>query len=417
MKVLHICHTDIKGGAAKAAYRLHRSLLSAGIDSKMLVADKSSDDFTVKRIQASLFKKLISKVIGKYNNFRIKSRYYFSTGYCSSNILKQIELLDPDIVNSHWISRDILNINLLSKIKKPIVYTLHDMWPMTGGCHHSFECIKYKTHCGSCPDIGSKVYKDLSYKIFENKKKALKNVDSLTVVGPSSWIADCAKKSALLSSFEIKTIGNALDTIVFRPIDKKVARDTLNLDQNKKIILSGACGGLRNTIKGFDLLLKSIKKLTDHKKSNKLNYQLVFFGSGEPESPLNLGMDVKFLGKINDEATMALLYSAADLVVTPSLRDNLPQVAVESLACGTPVVAFNVGGLPDIVDHKVNGYLVKPYDISDLANGINWVLHESDYSKLSKNAVSKVKNNFSRDAVVPKYIELYKNILNLKSSK
>ena len=128
MKVLHICHTDIKGGAAKAAYRLHRSLLSAGIDSKMLVADKSSDDFTVKRIQASLFKKLISKVIGKYNNFRIKSRYYFSTGYCSSNILKQIELLDPDIVNSHWISRDILNINLLSKIKKPIVYTLHDMY-------------------------------------------------------------------------------------------------------------------------------------------------------------------------------------------------------------------------------------------------------------------------------------------------
>jgi len=414
MKILHLNTFDISGGAARAAYRIHKGLQGIGIDSKMLVQTKLSDDRTViapdtkvkkglARLRPTLdsaFKKLFSG----------GSKTIFSPAWLPfSNIPYQIKSISPDIVNLHWICGGMLRIEDLKRINKPIIWTLHDMWAFTGGCHYSDGCERFQQDCGNCPQLNRISKNDFSRSILRRKKKSWADLD-ITIVAPSNWLAECAKKSSLFKDRRIEVIHNGLDLNLFKPVDKTTARRIWDLPMDRKLILFGAMSATSDHRKGFDLLYDGLKKLAV-KWSDKA--ELVVFGASEPESPPDFGLSVHYMGSLHDEVSLSVLYAAVDVMVAPSRQDNLPNTVVEPLACGTPVVAFDIGGMPDMIDHKLNGYLAKPFDTSDLAAGINWVLSDPErHRALSQAARKKTMEKYSLETQAKKYASLYENLLN-----
>ena len=414
MKILLLNTNDISGGAAIAAYRLLKGLQQNGVQAQMLVQSKKSDDYSVtgpqtKRQKAfSKIRPIIDSVPVRF--YKQRKKIIFSPAIIQDNIFKKIQDIDPDIVHLHWIVGGFIRIETLAKINKPIIWTLHDMWAFSGGCHYDEECGKYINSCGHCPLLNLNKQKDLSYKIWKRKKKAWKNLD-LTVVTPSSWLGECAKKSSLFCKTRIEVIPNGIDLNRFKPIDKNIARDILCLPKDKKLILFGALSALSDERKGFPLLREALKYFSS--KENK-DIELVIFGSSKPRNEEGLGFKINYLGRLNDEISLALVYSSADVMIAPSIQDNLPNTIMESISCGTPVVAFNIGGIHDMIEHQKNGYLAKPFDTTDLAYGIKWVVEDnSKWKKLSENAREKVINEFDIVKVAKRYEDLYKNILKI----
>ena len=415
MKVLIVNTYDILGGAARAAYRLHRSLLSAGIDSKMLVQTKKGDDYIVIPVYGSnkigkafyLIRPTLDQIPLKFYKNRIKTP--FSPAWFSfSRVIKKINEMNPDIVHLHWIAGGMIKIEELSKIKKPIVWTLHDNWAFTGGCHIKWSCEKYIYSCGACPVLGSDKEYDLSRTIWNRKNKVFKKIKMVTV-SPSKWLYDCSKKSSLLKDKRHKVIPNPIDVDLFKPVDKSVSRKILNLPQDKKLIAFGAISATSDINKGFKELSEALYKVADKK-----NIELVVFGSSEQQNPPNFGFKTHYLGHLHDDISLITLYNAIDVMVVPSLQENLSNTIMESLACGTPVVAFNTGGNSDMIEHLKNGYLARPFDTDDLKNGIEWVLNTPNYDELCKNAREKVLREFDSKIVAKKYIELYEEVLENK---
>ncbi len=413
MKILHVNTFDISGGAARVAYRIHKGLQGIGIDSKMLVQTKLSDDKTVigpgtkvKKGLALLRPTLDSTF---KNLFSGGSKTIFSSAWLPfSGIPSQIKFISPDIVHLHWICGGMLRIEELQQINKPIIWTLHDMWAFTGGCHYSDDCDRFQQDCGNCPQLNRSAKNDLSRSVLNRKKEVWNKLD-ITIATPSKWLAECAKESSLFKGWRIEVIQYCLNFNLFKPIDKTIACKIWNLPINKKLILFGAMKATSDHRKGFDLLYEGLKQL--HAKwSGKA--ELVVFGASEPESPPDFGLPVHYLGHLHDDVSIALLYAAADVMVTPSRQDNLPNTVVESLACGIPVVAFDIGGMPDMIDHQINGYLAKPFDTSDLAVGINWVLSdENRHKELCINAREKAVACFDIETIARQYAELYREIL------
>lgn len=296
-----------------------------------------------------------------------------------------------------------IRIEELSDIKKPVVWSLHDMWGFTGGCHYDEKCGKYQSNCFSCPILGSNKVKDLSRYVFSRKRKTYKKLDNLVVIGVSRWLAECARHSSLFADKRVVHIPNPIDTTIFSPFNKVEARRILNLPDEKKIILYGALSATSDSRKGYDELIKAFELIPD-----KNDIELVVFGNSSPVIVPD-GLVVHSLGYI-DEVSLRLLYSAADVMVVPSLQEAFGQTASESMACGTPVVAFGATGLLDIVDHKQNGYLAEPFNSTDLARGISWVINSPIYQSLSQNAREKVVRCFDSRVVAKKFIELYASI-------
>jgi len=413
MKILLVNTSDISGGAARAAYRIHKGLQEIGMNSKMLVQSKLSDDKTVigsdNKIKKG-FAKLrptLDSAVKKF--FSGSSKTIFSPAWLPfSDIPSRIKSIAPDIIHLHWICDGMLRIEELKRINKPIVWTLHDMWAFTGGCHHSDGCNRFQQDCGNCPQLNRKGKSDLSRSILRRKKKAWNGLD-LTIVTPSKWLADCAKESSLFKGQRIEVIHNGLDLNLYKPVDKTFARKIWDLPINKKLILFGAMSATSDHRKGFDLLYEGLKQLSAQ-WSDKA--ELVVFGSSEPENPPDFGLPVHYLGRLYDDVSLALLYAATDVMVTPSRQDNLPNTVVESLACGTPVGAFDIGGMPDMIDHKINGYLAKSFETSDLAAGINWVLSdENRHKELCINAGEKAVESFDIEKIAGQYAELYREVL------
>jgi len=410
MKILNINALDIIGGAARAAYRLHQTLLQEGIESRMLVQHKMSDDYTVlgpesrsQRISARIRPFLDLIPVRPYKE---RNQTLFSPAWVHySGIAEKVNALDPDIVHLHWICNGMMRFEDLAKIKAPIVWSLHDMWAFTGGCHYDQECGRYTEECGKCFVLGSKEEHDLSRKILGKKRKVLRRCTNVTINGLSRWLARCAQESALFKDNMVVNLPNPINTNAFKPADKIFARKLLNLRTDKKLILFGAMSATSDPRKGFRELKESLQRCKAQQT------ELVVFGSGEPKEPLNLGVPAHYLGQIRDDASLAVLYSAVDVMVVPSLQENLSNVIMESLACGTPVVAFEVGGNSDMIDHKVNGYLARPKDAEDLAAGIEWVLNSPDYDALCRNAREKTEREFESSLVAGRYIELYNRIL------
>lgn len=415
MKAL-LLSISLDGGAGGAPYRLHQSLKGNGTTSQILVDTKNVDDESVIAVPKSRMVKLATELarltrIGHLD--RLPLRLYpkrdhkiFSLQWVPDSIEEKAAQLNPDVINLHWICSGFLRIETISRFSKPLIWTLHDMWAFTGGCHHSDDCNNYMDKCGCCPQLHSNKRWDLSYWIWRRKKKAWGNLN-LTVVAPSSWLAKCAKASSLFKDFRIEVIPNGIDIQRYRPMTKEVAREILGLTQDKKIVLFGAWHNVQN--KGFHLLQSALRKLN---KSWSDKMQLVVFGFSRPDKFSDLGMPVHFLGKLNDEITMSLVYSAADVFVAPSLQDNLPTTVMEATSCGTPCVAFRIGGMPDIIDHQQNGYLAEPYAIEDLAKGITWVLEDSErHSQLSYSAREKAEKEFSLEIYARRYQDLFQEVM------
>lgn len=412
MKILHINISDVHGGATRAACRIHCGLRSYGADSMLLVQENAGDDPSVIGPR-SVIGKQIAKIRPYIDPLVVRhiyggSRTVFSLAWLPfSSILSQAESINPDIIHLHWVCGGVLRPSDISLFNKPVVWTMHDMWPFTGGCHYSESCIGYHKNCGECPQLYRSGKQDISHAVYDRKQKAWSSID-FTVVAPSHWLADCARKSSLFGTKTIEVIHNCLDTKQFKPFDRKYAREQLILPVNKKLVLFGAINATSEHRKGFDLLRRSIVQL---KESIRTNVELVVFGSDEPVGRPVFGLPVHYLGKINDDNKLAAIYSAVDLMVVPSREDNLPNTVLESIACGTPVVAFDVGGIPDMIAHKVNGYLATPLDTADLANGIEWILADEErYSELSRRARLKTETTFSPEIITKQYVSLYKSI-------
>lgn len=412
MKVCSVGRSDGRGGGYSAAYRLHHGLRKLGVETTMLVGDKSRDDFTVLSANNRLAKAWVNFSPGLD---RLPTRFYpqrknlpYSVQWLPDRVTTQITQINPDLINLHWINGGYLQIESLPKLSKPIVWTLHDMWAFTGGCHYSRECDRYTKACGACPQLHSSREWDLSRWIWRRKLKAWQNLN-LTIVTPSNWLADCAKKSSLLGGLRIEAIANGLDARKYKPIERKLAKELVGLPPDKKIILFGAGQATSDRRKGFHLLLPALQKLSFQEPDC---IELVVFGSSQPQDPPDFGFKVNYLGRLNDDISIALVYAAADVFVAPSLQDNLPNTIVEAAACGTPCVGFNVGGLSDAIAHLETGYLAKPYEPEDLARGIAWVLaDELRWQSLSCQARTKVEREFTIETQAKKYLKLFEEIL------
>ena len=411
MKVLHINKTDAKGGAARAAYRLHKTLIERGVDSQMLVLNKLGDDPTVIGARSKLGRGWgeIRPTLDMLplELYRQRDRVPYSPHWLPSKIDRLVESYNPDLVNLHWIG-GYFPVETLAKFKRPIVWTLHDMWAFTGGCHYTQECDRYLDACGRCPILQSDRDYDLSRWLWQRKAKAWQGID-LNIVTPSNWMAKCAQASSLLKDFPVRAIANGLNIDQYKPVDCQQARDWLGLPQDKQIVLFGALSATSDRRKGFHLLLPALQKLQHYYPGP---VELVVFGSSQPSTPPDFGFKAHYLGQLHDDISLALVYAAADVFVAASVQDNLPNTAVEALACGTPCAAFNIGGIPDIIDHQQNGYLAKPYDTRDLAQGIAWILEDTTrWQNLTLNAVAKVKQEFTVELQAEKYHQLYREIL------
>ena len=423
MKVLHLSTADANGGAARGAYWLHKALLQADVDSHMLVADKYTSDPTVigssgitgsQKIRKGLRQTLEYRPLKPYKNKRPGA---FSPAITPSNIAAQVEAIDPDIINLHWVAGGFLRPQDLRKFQqtrdRSLVWTLRDMWPFTGGCHYASDCTAYTSNCGSCPALGSTDANDLSRKTWLRKQAAWKDLN-ITLTPLSQWLAECARQSQLFSKQRIQVIPNAIDTTKYRPINPATARELLGLSPNKKLILFGALSPTADARKGFSYLRQALQHLA-HEENTQ--YEAVVFGTDKPSQDLDIGLPITFLGRLHDDITLAIAYSAADVMVVPSIQEAFGKTSIEAMACGTPVVAFNTTGLKDSVVHKHNGYLATCFDPIDLANGINWALKEEHLSQLSSNARKTVEEKFTFSHQAHQYQQLYQQLLTTHTDK
>jgi len=375
LKVLQLNYSDINGGAARAAYRFYHALRSSGIDSQMLVNVAASGDWTV---QGPTSKR--SKVIGRIRPqlttplrklLRTGNPIIHSPALVPSRWPEQINASDADLVHLHWVQREMLSIADIARIRKPIVWTLHDMWAFCGAEHYTTD---HRWRDGYLRDNrpAHESGFDLNRHTWQRKRKHWRR--PLQIVCPSHWLADCVRGSALMHNWPVAVVPNPIDTDRWQPIDQRLSRQLLGLPQECSLLLFGAMGGGNDPRKGIDLLLAALAHLRS--ESSLQNLQLMVFGQLAPQAPPQLGFPVHYTGRLHDDLSLRAIYSAADAFVLPSRQDNLPNTGLEAHACGTPVVAFNTGGLPDIVADRVTGALAEPFEPASLAAAIRWVLEE-----------------------------------------
>lgn len=409
MKILHLSTSDLDGGAARAAYRLQGGLTSAGVESQMLVRARSSLD-----AQVIADKGWLTKLGPTFNGFPLRSyarpeKSMFSPQWFPDVLGQQIRQLRPDILQLHWVCNGFLRVETLRSLDLPIVWTLHDMWPLTGGCHYSQDCQRYQQECGTCPQLGSRRFNDLSHSIYRRKIKSWERLD-LTLVSPSHWLAECAGASTLFKDRRVVVIPHGLNLEVYHPVDQRLARQLLNLPQDRQIVLFGASPGtIEDPRKGLQFLQPALQQLS---QGWQTKLALAIFGGSEVAKVPDFGFPIFHLGKFSDEIALSLVYSAADVMVVPSTQEAFGQTASEALACGTPVVAFKATGLKDVVIHQEDGYLAQPFEIKDLAQGIAWVLEdEARLQQLSRNAREQAVQAFSLELQAQQYVSLYKQAL------
>ena len=427
MKVAIVTSQD-HGGAGSAAYRLHKGLTSAGVRSTMFVLSSKTGDPTVKVLtdglneQVSFGNNTESGDLWQreYRRWQQMLRAYPNRPhgleiFTDTNSPVRLDLIkeiaDADIVNFHWVG-GALDYSKAPQTfaNKPIVWTLHDMNPFTGGCHYASDCLEYRVSCQACPQLGSNSTDDLSKHIWDTKSRAYQSLN-INVVTPSKWLADCAKKSKLFGSFPTSVIPNGIPQDVFKPYPKDELRKAFNIPLSAKVILFGA-ESHNNKRKGFNYLLDA---LNNYDLDNNSECVILTFGKNTENNISRY--PVLNAGAISDEKQLAMIYSLADVFVIPSLQDNLPNTVVEAMSCGLPVVGFNIGGIPDMVEHKKTGYLVEPKNTEDLINGINWVLSsQSNIDDMARTCRKKAEREYASKVQADRYIELFNRILSKKQT-
>lgn len=417
MKVLIVNTSERTGGAAVAAGRLLDALNNNGVKAKMVVRDKDTDRITVVGVRHPRFKKwhFLWERLCIFVRLRFKRENLFAidTGGSGIDITRMPEFQEADVIHLHWINQGMLSLKGIRRILrsgKPVVWTMHDIWPATALCHLTLSCRHFTKSCQQCrylPKGGSS--NDLSSKVWRSKQQILHGQD-ITFVACSHWLEGETKASALLRGMQITSIPNPIDTRMFCPGDPRQARMEEGLPLDDRLILF-VCQRVTNANKGMDYLVESCRLLAHQHPEMKENTTIVLLGSHADELVDSFPFRTMALGYVADEQRMVHLYRATDLFVLPSLSENLPNTIMESMACGTPCVGFRVGGIPEMIDHRRNGYVAAYRDASDLARGLYWTLCEADHDSLSQEAVRKVMQNYSQSSVSVRYSEIYQQAL------
>ena len=405
MKILHLSNSDLNGGAAIATYRLHKALLNSSTNSMMLVNDKKSQEKTVISKHSSL--DAITTTIKNRLIFRlrkilkIKHQGAISLNYFPSNILKKIKTIDHDVVHLHWINNEMISINQISKITKPLIWTFHDMWPICGVEHYS-DTFEYRD------GYKKKRFFDLYHSTWQRKKK-LNN--KIKIVCVSNWLANKVKESYLFNKFEIHTIPPCIDTKKWKNINKDTSRNLLGFGIDEKVIIFSAANGTSDKRKGFDILLEVLKDQSF--KTDK--YRLVIIGniSEKDINKIPINYSNYSLNSTDNEMIFRLLYSAADLLVIPSQLESFGQTIIEAGSCNTPSIGFKHTGVQEAIKHKETGYLADINNKKDFLDGIKWCFKEikDKDNKLGLEARINVEKNFSNEFVSKKYVKLYEDLL------
>lgn len=396
------------GGAGMAIKRIYEGLKDIEVDAHMYVRQGGDSVDDIIRCNG-LSSRLASKIRIRGENL-ITSFYdpkkIFYPGLVPTNLTAKIAEIDPDVVHLNWMSRGFLNPASLSKVDQPIVWRLPDMWPMTGGCHFSWGCNRFKNECGQCPQLNSSRDYDISRLGLKLRRYGVKN-SKLTVVANSEWLATQAAESTVFQEKNIKVIRNAIDTSVFKPLPTDTARTVWDLPKDTPLVLFGAdlVGKER---KGFDLLYESLELI--HEKTHSITNQVELAVFGTDNIEYEFHQPLHKAGYVADERSLALLYSAADVMVVPSRYEGLANTMLESMACGTPVVTFDAAGNPDAISHKQSGYLAEAYSTKDLMRGIIWALRLPDNSTVSDNAREWIEQHCEMESVAREYLDLYKSI-------
>ena len=416
MRVLIVNTSERIGGAAIAASRLVEALKNNGIKAKMLVREKQTDRLSVIELKKNwwrMWQFIWERIlIWKENQFKKHNLFAVDIANTGTDITAIPEFQAADIIHLHWINQGMLSLNDIQKILqsgKPVVWTMHDMWPCTGICHHARECDKYHQECHHCPYIykgGGK--KDLSNQVFK-KKKEIYQLAPVTFVTCSRWLKERASQSALLNGHTIVDIPNPINTGLFKPQNALVARSRMGLPTDKKVILFGSVN-ITDKRKGIDYFIESCKLLAEMHPELKEELGVVVYGKNSEQLKPLIPFQVFPLDFISNEKDLVNIYNAVDLYVTPSLEENLPTTIMEAMACGVPCVGFNVGGIPEMIDHLHNGYVAEYKSAEDLANGVIWTLNESEYRTLSEEACRKAASNYSESTIAKKYIDIYNKI-------
>ena len=421
MKVLIVNTSERTGGAAVAANRLMMALINHGVKAKMLVRDKDTDSLTVTALPQSprlrwnfLWERF---VIFVRCGFSRKHLFEIDLANTGTDITRLREFQEADIIHLHWINQGMLSLSGIRKILrsgKPVVWTMHDIWPATAICHVTLGCRSFVTRCRNCRLLGDKNGDDLSTTVWQRKLRMLEG-ENIYFVACSRWLESEAKASALLKGHKITSIPNPIDTHIYNRYSKEEARQRLGLPLDRKLILF-ASQRVTMPNKGMDYLVEACRLLSDLTKC-QTPCEVVILGGHAEEVVDLLHLKAHPLGYVNDEHRIVDVYNAADVFVLPSLSENLPNTIMEAMACGLPCVGFKVGGIPEEIDHKRNGYVAEYRNAKDLAKGIQWVLEESDYEALSRNAIQKVAHNYSQQSVALRYAEVYQQALAFKHYK
>lgn len=405
---LLLSYSDIRGGAARAAQRLHVALRRAGAESRMLVQNKAGDDPDVIGSTGALQRRWAT--VRPYVDFaparlfRRGAGVPYSVGWLPSGQVGRIGMLSADILHLHWVAGGMLSVGDVARLPGPLVWTLHDMWAFTGGCHYDGGCGRFVSGCGPCPVLGSTFAHDLSRWSWGRKKRLLRR-DDLVIVAPSRWLAAEAARSAVLATHDIRVIPNALDTALFKPVDREAARRVLGLPVDRPIVMFAAMNATGDGRKGFRHLDHALRRLAE---SGTRPLALIA-GSDGPAGAQAVPLEARYLGTIEDEALLAAAYCAADVFVAPSEQENLSNAVVEAMACGTPCIAFRVGGMPDLIDHGENGFLAEPLVAADLARCIGELLDATPTLRhiLGVRAREKIVGMCEEGAVARRHLALY----------
>lgn len=407
MRILHLNHSDARGGAARAAWRIHQALCESGVDSQfaaLRAEHPGTLPVTLNRPQRLIRRRTLARREGPP---ALRRTHNWANGRVSSPLMPLLDAHGPfDLIHLHWVNGGLLSVESLRRLHQrtgaPIVWTPHDLWPMTGGCHYPpTGCAGFTQDCAACPLLPGQ---DLARRNLARKRRAWAGLP-LHIAAPSQWMAAEARRSALFADLPIRVIPNPIPTALYQPYDRRTARQVWGLPAEARLLLAGAYD-LNDPRKGMALLIAAL-----HALPRMDDLQVVTFGGGT----LELGPDappVIALGHVSDERTLALLYAAADAFVTPALQDNLPNTVLESLACGTPVAAFALGGLPDLIAHQSTGYLAAPGDADSLAAGIAWTLNAG--AEVRNAARESVLARFSPPSVAAHYLDFYQHALGAK---
>jgi len=403
MRVL-LFSTSLAGGAGGNALALQRGLLELGVSAEVLIErDEDLPPGVTRRPRTKAERFLLRFEHAALRRYEERWPSSFSIQWAPSRVHRTVAARKPDIVNLHWICGGFVPVPSVPRLGRTLVWTLHDMWPFTGGCHFAETCERYTERCGACPQLASSMDRDLSRRVWTRKQRAWRELP-LTVVCPSNWLADCARRSTLFRDKRVEVIPYGIDTNVFRPIEQGAARAALGLPQDVPILLFGAWENSRR--KGMEHLTEALSILA--RKGAQPPPHVVIFGFPWQEDNV-AGLRVTSLGRLDDASSLAQAYAAADVFVHPSIADNLPTSVIESLACGTPCAAFRIGGLPDLIDHELNGTLAQPFDPAALAEGIEWVLASGPEVRVRARA--KVEAQFDLASQARRYRNLFEGLL------